>query len=81
MHDDYIEQFLFDTKTRLKNYIDLYINYESLQGVTHNFTTDATRVNCAKIIQLHLDGLIKRDKYADTCLKEYFSCAKIHHPL
>ncbi|CAF5170267.1 unnamed protein product [Rotaria sp. Silwood1] len=34
VHDDYIEQFLFDTKTYLQNNVILYVDYESLQRVT-----------------------------------------------
>jgi hypothetical protein len=49
VHDDYIEQFLVDTKTYLGNNICLGINYKALQRVTHNFTRNTTRINCAKI--------------------------------
>ncbi|CAM2717306.1 unnamed protein product [Rotaria socialis] len=34
VHDHYIEQFLFNTKTYLHNNVLLHINYESLQRVT-----------------------------------------------
>ncbi|CAF3798504.1 unnamed protein product [Rotaria sordida] len=54
VHDDYIEQFLFDTKTHLQNNVLLCINYKSLKRVTHNFTRDATRINCTKINELIL---------------------------
>jgi hypothetical protein len=70
-HDDYIEQFLFDTKTDFQNDIILYIKYDSLERVTHNFTTDSTRRNCAKVKSLHLNY---RAKYS-TSLQEYFSYA------
>ncbi|CAF4289146.1 unnamed protein product, partial [Rotaria sordida] len=46
-HDDYIEEFLFDTKTYFQNNVYLQIHYESLKRVTHSFTRDATRVNSA----------------------------------
>ncbi|CAF5036677.1 unnamed protein product [Rotaria sp. Silwood1] len=49
VHDDYIKEFLFDTKTCFQNNVDLHIKYESLERVTQNFTRDATRINCAKI--------------------------------
>jgi len=52
VHSDYIEQFLFDTKTHLSNYIQLYINYRSLQKVTNNFTRNETKINCAKVRHL-----------------------------
>ncbi|CAF1533373.1 unnamed protein product, partial [Rotaria sp. Silwood1] len=45
-HDDYIEEFLCNTKTYLQNNIHLDIDYEPLERVTHNFTRDDTRINC-----------------------------------
>ncbi|CAF4259708.1 unnamed protein product, partial [Adineta steineri] len=42
VHDDYLEEFLLDTQTYLQNNLILYLNYESLKRVTHNFTRDAT---------------------------------------
>ncbi|CAM4837432.1 unnamed protein product [Rotaria magnacalcarata] len=77
VHDDYIEQFLFNTKTYLNNIIHLYINYESLQRVTHDFTRDATRINCGKVNKLRLCGEIK---CSNSSLEEYFPNAKIYYP-
>jgi hypothetical protein len=77
VHDDYIEQFLFDSKTYFQNNIILYVDYESLQRVTHNFTRDATRTNCAKISKLHLCGQRKRYNSAE----KYFPYAKIYYSL
>ncbi|CAF1406684.1 unnamed protein product [Adineta steineri] len=54
VHSDYIEEFLVDTKTYFSKDIFLSINYESLKYVTHNFTRDDTRINCAKINELEL---------------------------
>jgi hypothetical protein len=71
-HDDYIEQFLCDNKTYLPNNVILCIDYESLQRVTHNFTRDATRINCAKISKLKLSDQSKRSN----SLEEYFPCAQ-----
>ncbi|CAM4894187.1 unnamed protein product [Rotaria socialis] len=53
-HDNYIEQLLVNTKTCLSNYIHLVISYRSLQRVTHNFTRDTMRVNCAKVKYLYV---------------------------
>ncbi len=39
VHDDCIEEFLFNMKTYLQNNILLDIDYQSLQRVTHNFTS------------------------------------------
>jgi hypothetical protein len=72
VHDDYIEQFLLHFKACFQDSI-LSINYESLQRITHDFTRDDTRINCAKINKLVLYG----DKKHSTCLQEYFSYAKI----
>ncbi|CAF2802925.1 unnamed protein product [Rotaria sp. Silwood2] len=49
VHDDYIEQFLFDTKTYLPNKVLLGIELVQLQIVTNNFTRLETRNNCAKL--------------------------------
>lgn len=48
-HDDYIEQFLDDTKVCLSNYITLFVEYCSLRRVTHIFTRARTQINCAKV--------------------------------
>ncbi|CAF1392841.1 unnamed protein product [Rotaria sp. Silwood1] len=77
VHDDYIEQFLFDTKTYFRNNVVLHIKYECLQRVTHNFKRDTIRINCAKINNLLLYG----ERYhSNSALKEYFPFAKICYP-
>ena len=53
-HDDYIEQFLMDSKTFLSKSIRLYIERKDLKRVTHNFTRITTEINCAKVYYLHL---------------------------
>ena len=73
VHDDYIEEFLFDTKTHLSKNVNLYIKYESLERVTHNFTRESTRINCTKVHQLYLYGESKRSN----TLEEYFRNATI----
>jgi len=77
VHDDYMEEFLLDTKTYLQNNLILFVNYESLQRVTNNFTRDATRTNCGKISKLYLCGREKRCNSAE----EYFPYAKICYSL
>ena len=54
VHDDYIEQFLVDTKTCLPSSTYLLIEMDQLKRVTHNFTRDATRLNCAKVKNLKI---------------------------
>ena len=49
IHDDYAEQFLLHTRTCFSNLIDFSIEYSTIQRVTHNFTRDATQVNCGKM--------------------------------
>ncbi|CAF1468157.1 unnamed protein product [Rotaria sordida] len=73
-HDDYVEQFLLNTRTSLPNNVSLYINYKSLERVTHNFTRDATRINSTKISYLNLRA---QNEYFNVSLKEYFPHAKI----
>jgi hypothetical protein len=54
VHDDYVEQFLDDTKTCLPKNIKFISTYDCLQRVTHNFTREITRINCTKINNLIL---------------------------
>ncbi|CAF4535046.1 unnamed protein product [Rotaria sp. Silwood2] len=73
VHDDYIEEFLLNTKTYLQNNILLHINYKSLERMTHNFTRDDTRINCAKINEIYFFEEVKYSK----SLQNYFPFAKI----
>ncbi|CAF1219115.1 unnamed protein product [Adineta steineri] len=77
VHDDYLEEFLLDTQTYLQNNLILYLNYESLKRVTHNFTRDATRFNCTRIKKLNLCN----EKNRSISVQEYFSHAEICYPL
>ncbi|CAF2789704.1 unnamed protein product [Rotaria sp. Silwood2] len=74
VHDDYIEEFLFNTKTYLQNNILLSIDCKSLERVTHSFTRDDTRINCTKINEIYLFSDVKYSKF----LHNYFPFAKIH---
>ncbi|CAF4999338.1 unnamed protein product, partial [Rotaria sp. Silwood1] len=56
VHDDYIEQFLVDTKMCVSNHVNLSIEYEPLRRVTHNFTRNVTRSSCTKLNSLYLNG-------------------------
>ena len=55
-HDDYAEQFLLHTRTCFSNPIYLLIEYDTIQRVTHNFTRDATRVNCQMVERFCMPG-------------------------
>ncbi len=72
-HENYVEQFLNDTKTCLVNDVYLRVSYNLLQKVTDNFTKDVTRINCSKIIGLVLDSKPEVGK-----LKDYFPHAEIY---
>lgn len=72
-HQNYIEQFLCNSKTHLLNDITFHVIYEPLQRVTHNFTRDATRINCSKIDYLFLYNPPEPLQYS----KDYFPHAKI----
>ncbi|CAF3259377.1 unnamed protein product, partial [Rotaria sp. Silwood2] len=73
-HDDYIEQFLLNTKTYLHNSILLIIDLESLTRITQNFTRNETRINCSKVNKLFLQG-----EYENLIqsLQNYFPFAEI----
>jgi len=72
-HDDYVEQFLLDTKTCLPYSVDLYINYKPLKRVTHKFTRKATKINCAKVRYICFDRIFRFPKH----FKDYFLDTKI----
>jgi hypothetical protein len=57
----------------LPNHVYLYVAYDLLEKVTHNFTRDATRMNCSKINHLLL---FNKPAFA-LDLKDYFPHAKI----
>ncbi|CAF3980128.1 unnamed protein product [Adineta steineri] len=74
-HDDYIEEFLTDSKTCLPNTVDLTVEYKAIQRLTENFTRSTTQINCSKLIRLYLyeddDHIILDD------MKHYFPRAEI----
>ncbi|CAF0866886.1 unnamed protein product [Rotaria sordida] len=78
VHDDYIEEFLFHTKTYLTKNVNLFIEYESLERITHNFTRECTRINCAKVDKLYLCG--NDELKCENSLGKYFPIAKIINP-
>jgi hypothetical protein len=73
VHDDYIEQFLVDAKMCLPIHVNLTIEYEPLRRVTHNFTRNATRSNCAKLNSLYLNA----ERPSRKLLKKYFPHTEI----
>jgi len=52
VHNDYVEQFLNQTKTHLPRLTKLIVDYNQLAMITENFTRDTTRLNCAKVKRL-----------------------------
>jgi len=73
VHDDYAEQFLLNTKTCLSNFIHLILDYDQLHSITHNFTRDATRVNCGKIKSLYIGNQSNLPEHFDV----YFPHVKL----
>ena len=47
---------LLHTRTCFSNPILLFIGYNTIQRVTHNFTRDATRVNCEMVERFFMCG-------------------------
>lgn len=72
-HEDYLEEFLDDTRTCLPNGICLHVTYNSLQRVTHNFTRKSTQANCRKVDYLFLYD----DFEMNESLKDYFPLTEI----
>jgi hypothetical protein len=73
-HDDYIEEFLCNTKTCLQNDILLCVDFKPLERVTHSFTRDDTRINCSKINKMYLHGEVEYDCKS---VQDYFPFAEI----
>ncbi|CAF2755815.1 unnamed protein product [Rotaria sp. Silwood2] len=72
-HEDYIEQFLIDTKTCLANNVFLAVLYQPLRRVTEKSIKNATRINCEKLRLLGVQGKYRTPKY----VKQYFPHTKI----
>jgi len=73
-HEDYVEQFLNNTKTYLLYDICLHTNYDRLKTVTNNFTRDSTKFNCQKIRNLALKN---KPDVVSLNVTDYFPFAKI----
>jgi hypothetical protein len=72
-HEDYVEEFLNNTKTCLLNSVYLRVGYESLKKVTGDFTRNETGGNGSKISRLIVCGY----KIELPKLKDYFPYAEI----
>ncbi|CAF3980672.1 unnamed protein product [Rotaria sp. Silwood1] len=73
-HENYVQQFLNNTKVSLLHNIYLRVDYNTLQRVTDNFTSDTTRMNCSKIKYLIL---YNQPEFCSPNLKDYFAHAEI----
>jgi hypothetical protein len=62
VHKDYVELFLDYTETYLSDNIYLEVEYRPLRKVTYDFKRDKMRVNCAKVIQLHIPAKFKQSQ-------------------
>jgi hypothetical protein len=71
-HDDYLELFLDHTKVCLPNNVHLNLDYKEMKRVTHSFTRNTTRINCAKLKSICL-GIGRISKY----VRDYFPHAEI----
>ncbi|CAF0946532.1 unnamed protein product [Rotaria sordida] len=67
-HDDYVEQFLLDTKMSLPINVELHTMYKSLKTVTHNFKRNATQINCSKVNYICTDRISRFPKH----MEDYF---------
>jgi hypothetical protein len=60
VHDDYVEQFLFATRTFFSNGMHV-CNYRSqMKRVTHDFTRDETRLNSSQVTSFTLWDAVER---------------------
>ncbi len=67
-HKDYYKQFLFDDRSCLPKNISVYMDYRFAKKVTQNFTSNAARNNCAKIVFI---AFLNKSKFPDH-IKDYF---------
>jgi hypothetical protein len=72
VHDDYVKQFLCDTKTCFRKNIGLRIADRALLKVTKHFTRKDTRMNCIKVDNLCL----WREWRSSKSFQEYFPSIK-----
>ncbi|CAF3389172.1 unnamed protein product [Rotaria socialis] len=72
VYDDYVEEFLSETKTFFQNNIRLRIASNALLRVTKNFTRKDTRMNCIKVEDLLPWGEFRSSK----SFQEYFLSIK-----
>ncbi|CAF3844896.1 unnamed protein product [Rotaria sp. Silwood1] len=74
VHEDYIEQFLLDTKTYLPYNVTVLSDYQSMKNVTHNFRRMATQFNCSKVRYIPTSYVTQLPKH----FKNYFLSIYIH---
>ena len=75
VHDDYVEQFLLDSKAFFPNYLSVSVHFHSLERVTNHFTRNQMRINAAKIKHFSLPS--HRHELTQD-FKEYFPCLKMN---
>jgi hypothetical protein len=67
-HEDYIEQFLDDTRTSLPYNMDFITDHQLLEKITGNFKRDSTRMNCSKLNYIYSRDICSLPKQ----FKNYF---------
>jgi len=75
IHEDYVDEFLNNTKASLADNVHLRVCYDSLEKQTNTFKRYAKRMNCSKIGRLTLSGAPKN---LDKNLKDYFPHTKFY---
>ena len=58
VHDDYIEQFFFETKTFFNDDVYVTVYPDQFKRVTHDFMRDETRINYSKVKHLNFSKKI-----------------------
>ena len=69
VHDDYIEQFLIESKAFFPNCLSVTVRLHSLERITNYFTRDQTRLNATKIEHL---VVASREHEFSEAFAEYF---------
>ena len=63
VHDDYVEQFFFTTKTFFSDNMHVSTHPSQLKRVTHDFMREETRINYSKVKSFHFYDEIDWPKY------------------
>lgn len=72
--ESYVEQFLLNTKTTFLNDVEIYVAYESVRNITHQFTK---RCNADKLCQNQVPTSVSRTRILPISRRVFSSCGNL----